>query len=41
MLEATASEVVPRKPPVRMGQHLFQTVSTQKSCNTDEGTALI
>ncbi|KAL0020049.1 hypothetical protein WJX77_009271 [Trebouxia sp. C0004] len=36
-LEAIASQLALREPPVRMGQHLFQTCSTQKSCNTDEG----
>ena len=39
MVEATASQVVLRELPLRMGQHLFQTVQTHKSCNTEEGTA--
>ena len=40
MLEAIASQVALREPPVRMGQHLLQTVSTRMSCDTKEGTAL-
>ncbi|DBA69226.1 TPA: hypothetical protein ACH3X2_012973 [Trebouxia sp. C0005] len=37
ILEATATLLALRKPPVRMGQHLFQTEATRQSCNTDEG----
>lgn len=37
VLEAIASQVALREPPVRMGQHLFQTANTQMSCDTKEG----
>ena len=41
LLVANAREVAERKETLRLGQHLFQTMITQRSCNTDEGRAFV